>query len=68
MEFQDNSGAIRAVAFNNDCQKFNALLEEDKIYGLSKACVIPSYTKTPNYGKWELKLTNMTKVRSNNST
>lgn len=49
MEFQDNSGAFRAVAFDNDCQKLNALLVEDKIYGISKACVIPSYTKTPNY-------------------
>ena len=48
VNFLDTSGEIRATAFNDMADKFNEILQEDKVYYVSKARLQPAKPQFTN--------------------
>ncbi|XP_026482799.1 replication protein A 70 kDa DNA-binding subunit-like [Ctenocephalides felis] len=62
MALSDNSGKIRAVAFNDQCHKFYEMIQEGKIYTISKFDVKLRKKEFRTFNDYEIVLRNDTQV------
>lgn len=66
MCFQDESGNIKAVAFNEDADRFDSILKIDAIYEISHCNISKPFLNNDFPNVWELKFTPLTKVSYEN--